>query len=403
MRVLMLSLHTSPLAQPGSGDAGGMNVYVKQLALHLANVGNSVEIVTVGKQADVDLAPGVRVRHLSLGAAVAKERLPFKLRQLINELLTTEKNQVDVIHSHYWISGMAGLELAKAWNVPLVHSMHTMAKVKDKHRTDDQLPEPGRRAAGEELIVRHADRLIASTEAEAAELTQFYGGCADRIAVIPPGVDLKIFQPEPKSAHDDQLHIVFAGRLQRLKGPHVLLGALAELRRRRPQLRLALSIIGSQSGAQDYDLPTMATQLGIADAVKFLAPMPPAELAHWFRNADAVAMPSSSESFGLVALEAQACGTPVIATRVGGLNQTVIDGVTGVLVNSLDNADWASAIELIADVGPAGRADMGAAGVQHAARHSWTQTAKEISAVYASIVGKTDCRQEVAHIEPDLR
>lgn len=385
MRVLMLSLHTSPLAQPGSGDAGGMNVYVKQLAVHLASLGDIVEIVTVGEGSDVDLAPGVRVRHLTLGAVVDKERLPFRLREVTDQLLAPDGYAVDVIHSHYWISGMAGLELAKAWHVPLVHSMHTMAKVKNKHRTNDQLAEPGRRAAGEELIVRHADRLIANTNAEAAELTQLYGGCADRIAVIPPGVDLEVFRPDPQPNLGSKLHIVFAGRLQRLKGPHVLLAALAELRSRRPQLQIRLSIIGSRSGPEDYDLPTLAAELGIDDVVDFLAPMPPDALARWFRAADVVAMPSSSESFGLVALEAQACGTPVLATDVGGLSQAVIDGVTGFLVPRLDGSDWASALERIHDLGPRQRAAMGAAGIRHASEHSWARTAQEISALYTTV------------------
>lgn len=386
MHVLMLSLHTSPLAQPGSGDAGGMNVYVRQLAIHLAHTGATVDIVTVGEGADVELVPGVQVRHLSVGAAVNKERLPFRLREVTSQLLVTEGRQADVVHSHYWISGMAGLELAKSWQVPLVHSMHTMAKVKNKHRTDDQPAEPSRRATGEELIVRHAERLIANTDAEAAELAQHYGGCADRIAVVPPGVDLEVFRPDPRPGRDSALRLVFAGRLQRLKGPHVLLAALAELRTRQPALKINLTVIGSRSGAQDYDLSTMATEFGLDDAVEFRPPMPPAELAQWFRAADAVAMPSSSESFGLVALEAQACGTPVLATDVGGLGKAVLDGVTGFLVPSLKPADWAAALERIADVGQPGRDAMGAAGVRHAREHSWTRTAKEISALYAEAI-----------------
>lgn len=385
MRVLMLSLHTSPLAQPGSGDAGGMNVYVQQLAVHLANIGATVQIVTVGQEADVELVPGVQVRHLPLGTAVDKEQLPFQLREVIGQLLASGDHDADVIHSHYWISGMAGLELAKAWNVPLVHSMHTMAKVKNKHRTGDQAPEPGRRTTGEELIVRHAKRLIANTHAEALELTQLYGGCTDRIAVVPPGVDLDVFHPGSHQRSDRELHVVFAGRLQRLKGPHVLLAALAELRMRRPQLPIRLSIIGSQSGVQNYDLAAIAEQLGVADAVEFFPPMPPTELAHWFRSADAVAMPSSSESFGLVALEAQACGTPVLATDVGGLSQAVLDGATGFLVPSRQVSDWAAALGRMYDVGPAARALMGQAGVRHAARHSWAQTAQQTLAVYESL------------------
>lgn len=387
MRVLMLSLHTSPLAQPGSGDAGGMNVYVRQLAENLAQQGNHVQIITTGSQADVELVPGAWLHHLPVPGPPSKENLPGLLPELVQSILAKGAGGAQVIHSHYWISGVAGLELAQAWRLPLVHTMHTMAKVKDRHRADGQLAEPSRRASGEERIVASADRLIANTRAEADELGLLYGGCADRITIVPPGVDLEVFHAglEPVSSPEGSMLLVFAGRLQPLKGPHILLAAVARLRERRPELRIKLVVIGSHSGAQDYDLGVLREQLGLLDRVEFLPPMPAAELAQWFRRADAVAMPSSSESFGLVALEAQACGTPVLATRVGGLTQAVHDGVTGLLVDGLNPRDWATAIEQLHDVGPAARASMGQAGTQHAARHSWAQTARQTQAVYGAL------------------
>ncbi|GAA1051095.1 glycosyltransferase [Arthrobacter russicus] len=388
MRVLMLSLHTSPLAQPGSGDAGGMNVYVRQLAENLGRQGAQVRIISTGDQGDLELAPGVLVQHLAVPAPRSKEALPQLLPELIRRISDVGSGGAEILHSHYWISGMAGLELARIWQLPLVHTMHTMAKVKDRHRTGGQLAEPSQRAAGEDQIVAAADRLIANTQAEAVELNQLYGGCSDRISVVPPGVDLEVFRAGPKlaAAGADQMLLVFAGRLQRLKGPHILLGALAQLRDRRPELAVRLVVIGSRSGAQDYDLATLRRELGLEAEVDFLPPMPAAELASWFRSADAVAMPSSSESFGLVALEAQACGTPVLATRVGGLNQAVRDGVTGLLVDDLDESSWARAIEQLHDLGPAARARMGEAGIAHAASHSWVQTARRTRAVYDAVL-----------------
>lgn len=399
MHVMMLSLHTSPLAQPGSGDAGGMNVYIRQLAAHLASLGHSVEIVTAGSGQDAELAPGVRVRHLGLtdhpGQPISKEELP-PLLPAISELLVREASAQgklpDVLHSHYWLSGLVGLSLAKQWRLPLVHSMHTMAKVKNQHRTEGQSAEPTRRALGEEQIVAAADRLIANTAAEAAQLGQLYGGCRDRIAIIPPGVDLETFKPLAQKPSNSALEIVFAGRLQRLKGPHLLIGALAKLRSDRPELEFRLTVIGSTSGKQHYDLPALTENLGLQNWVQFLAPLPPSGLAQRFAAADVVAMPSSSESFGLVALEAQACGTPVLATRVGGLSQAVIDGETGYLVDQLSESGWADALEAIHRLGVAGRQAMGAAGVRHAARHSWSHTAEQTATVYDSLRTSTDLK-----------
>ncbi|AJT41659.1 glycosyltransferase [Psychromicrobium lacuslunae] len=400
MHIMMLCLHTSPLAQPGSGDAGGMNVYVRQLSLHLAALGHSVEIVTAASGQDTELAPRVSVRHLGLtnhpGQALSKEELP-RLLPTISGLLSTAESlsgrQTELIHSHYWLSGLVGLTLAQQWQLPLVHSMHTMAKVKNQHRAAGQSAEPTRRALGEERIVAAADRLIANTAAEAAQLAQLYGGCQDQIAVVPPGVDLETFRPpvsKINAAEDSALQIVFAGRLQRLKGPHLLLGALAQLRSTRPELRFQLTVIGSQSGKQHYDLPALAKELGVGEQVRFLEPLPPSSLAQQFAAADVVAMPSSSESFGLVALEAQACGTPVLATNVGGLSQAVIDGETGYLVNGLSESDWAAALEKIHLLGAAGRAAMGRAGVQHAGRHSWQHTAERTIEIYRSLPGATE-------------
>jgi D-inositol-3-phosphate glycosyltransferase len=405
----MLSLHTSPLAQPGSGDAGGMNVYVRELALELAAAGVEVEIFTRLTSPDlaptVELAPGVLVRHVPAGPAYAvpKEKLP----QLVPELAAAVGDQpgarpagspgarpagspgalFDVIHSHYWVSGMAGLLLATDWQLPLVHTMHTMARVKNQH-ADGQPHEPGLRADGEQRIVAAATRLIANTTLEAAELERHYNGCESRIDVISPGVDLKIFKPAFRDRSRQQagipaevFHVLFAGRLQRLKGPHVLVRAAALLRRLRPDIALRVSIIGSPSGSEKYDLAALVAEHGLDDVVSLLPPVGSRELAQWYRAADVVAMPSSSESFGLVALEAQACGTPVVATNVGGLPRAVSDGRTGLLVDGRDPADWAAALESLHD-SPQTRVDMGRAASVYAETFGWQHTAELTIASY---------------------
>ncbi|WP_394939385.1 glycosyltransferase [Psychromicrobium sp. YIM B11713] len=409
--VTMFSLHTSPLEQPGSGDAGGMNVYIRQLALGLADLGVSVEIVTIGDSPATELAPGVLVRHLdprSLGLPglgetntakkshplkISKEKLPELLPKLVDVLGTTGPGRTELLHSHYWISGVAALPLAASWQLPLVHSMHTMAKVKDRYRLDGQVREPSERAAGEDRIVHTATRLTANTHYEAREIEFLYHGKAERIDVIPPGVDLKVFRPGSQAAargelgiDPQRLHVVFAGRLQRLKGAHLLIEAVALLHQRRPELELQLSVIGSRSGPEDYDLQKLAQQLGIAHLIGFESPKPPAELAQWFRSADLVAMPSSSESFGLVALEAGACGTPVLATRVGGLVEAVQDQLTGTLVDGLDPHHWSIVLERTLN-DPEQLKAMGRAAAIHAAGYSWQHTAELTLESYQRALG----------------
>ncbi|MCZ2404098.1 D-inositol-3-phosphate glycosyltransferase [Paenarthrobacter sp. Z7-10] len=397
-RIAMLSLHTSPLEQPGGGDAGGMNVYVRALARELAAAGVEVEIFTrstrPGQPAVEELSEGVLVRHIAAGPAgkVAKEQLPRLVDDLAKGIGTvlggSTRNRFDAIHSHYWVSGMVGLLLARDWQLPLVHTMHTMAKVKNHHRSSGQSEEPGAREDGEQRIVRDASRLIANTAAEAAELESHYHGRPQRIDVISPGVDLAIFHPGSRDGSRRQLginpgvfHVVFAGRLQRLKGPHVLVKAAALLSRKRPDIRLRVSIIGSPSGAEKYDLPRLILEHGLEHVVTLVPPMAARQLADWYRSADVVAMPSSSESFGLVALEAEACGTPVLATRVGGLPSAVRDTVTGVLVDGRDPQDWAKALGTLHDE-PRERADLGLAAARFAQDFGWEHTARRTLASY---------------------
>ncbi|MFQ4150028.1 D-inositol-3-phosphate glycosyltransferase [Arthrobacter sp. LAPM80] len=392
-RVAMLSLHTSPLEQPGGGDAGGMNVYVRHLALELAATGVAVDIYTrradAGQPDTVELAPHVNVHHVSAGpfAKVSKEALP----ELITEMADAVADHVAslpgeparVIHSHYWVSGMAGILVAKRLDLPLVHTMHTMARVKNHNLPADQTAEPGIREDGEQHIVAAATRLIANTTAEAAELERHYDGCEQRIDVVSPGVDLKIFKPAFRDRSRQELgiasgvfHVVFAGRLQRLKGPHVLVKAAAILRAERPDIDLQFSFLGARSGNDKYDLAAMIDDAGLSAVAAVHPPVQAGELADWYRSADVVAVPSSSESFGLVALEAQACGTPVIATNVGGLPRAVSDGRTGLLVEGRSPRLWAEAIASLHDFA-ATRADMGRAASVFAESFGWEKTAAQ--------------------------
>ncbi len=397
----MISLHTSPLAQPGTGDAGGMNVYVAQTARGLAARGVEVEIFTRCTSAEqppiVPVEPGVTVRNVVAGPfeGMDKNELPGQLCAFTVGLLRAEaaheRGHYDLVHSHYWLSGQVGFLVKERWGVPLVHSAHTLAKVKNAALTAGDEPEPRGRIIGEEQVLAEADLLVAHTKAEARELRDHYGVAPQRIEVVHPGVDLATFRPGPRSDaraelgwRDDDQVILFAGRLQQLKAPDVLVQALPALGRSPGGRRIRLVLAGGNSGSgRKYreELYTMATALGVADRIVQLPPLPPPLLATAFRAADVVAMPSRSESFGLVALEAQACGTPVVAAAVGGLPVAVRDGRTGRLVHGHEPAAWAQTLgELLAD--PAQRARLGEAAADHAAHFSWDRTVDGLLAGY---------------------
>ncbi|MCQ1946295.1 D-inositol-3-phosphate glycosyltransferase [Arthrobacter sp. zg-Y1116] len=388
-RVAMLSLHTSPLEQPGSGDAGGMNVYVRSVALELARAGTEVEIFTRAtdplQTADVALAPGVKVRHVVAGPVrkVAKEQLPYL--DLAGAVAESQPflldGGFDVVHSHYWVSGAAGLSVAQQWDLPLVHTMHTMARVKNLQGQPGEALEPQIRIDGEEQIVRGATRLIANTSTEAAELETLYGADPESVDVVAPGVDLNVFSPRGRPGVQAGMgflpgvfHVVFAGRIQRMKGPQILVEAAAELRRRRPDIPLRVSILGAGSGSSVLDLAPLVRRLGLQDTVSLRPPVEPHQLAAWFRSADVVAVPSFSESFGLVALEAQACGTPVLAANVGGLPKAVRNGSSGVLVDGHAPGRWAAELEALYD-GTDRRRALGEGAAAHAQAFGWRRTA----------------------------
>ncbi len=381
VRVAVLSVHTSPLAQPGTGDAGGMNVYVLQSALHMARRGVQVEIFTrATSSADppvVHVAPGVLVRNIVAGPfeGLDKYDLPTQLCAFTAGVLRAEANHepghYDIVHSHYWLSGQVGWLARDRWAVPLVHTAHTLAAVKNAALADGDAPEPPLRAVGEQQVVDEADRLIVNTEDEAQQLVSLHHADPARIDVVHPGVDLQTFSPGDRRAAraalglaDDEPVVAFVGRIQPLKAPDVLLRAAARL----PGVRVMVAGGPSGSGLAAPDgLMRLADELGITHRVTFLPPQSRDQLVDLYRAADLVAVPSYSESFGLVAVEAQACGTPVVAAAVGGLPVAVRDGVSGVLVDGHDPADWADAIAGLLGRDPDGRAAMSAAAVAHAA------------------------------------
>ncbi|WP_219413154.1 D-inositol-3-phosphate glycosyltransferase [Pseudonocardia nigra] len=416
-RVCLLSVHTSPLEQPGTGDAGGMNVYVVETATRMARRGVDVEIFTRATSSDLppvaELAPGVLVRHVVAGPfeGLGKHDLPSQLCAFTAGVLRTEARHepgyYDVVHSHYWLSGQVGWLAKDRWGVPLVHSAHTLARVKNAALADGDAPEPNVRVIGEDQVVAESDRLIGNTDEESRQLVELYDADPTRTVTIPPGVDLVRFAPGDRQAArralgitPDAVVLAFVGRIQPLKAPDVLLRAAAELLRREPALRsrLVVLVAGGPSGSgltEPTALHELGASLGISDVLRFLPPQGGAGLVDVYRAADVVAVPSHNESFGLVALEAQACGTPVVAARVGGLPVAVADGRSGLLVPGHGADQWADALAAVALV-PGRRAELAAGAVEHAQRFSWERTTDALLETYTDAAAEFAARQRLA-------
>jgi len=405
-RVAMLMVHTCPLEQAGIGDAGGMNIYVAESAARMAAQGVEVDIFTRRDHLDlpevVELSPGVNVHHLDAGHDLhwTKEQVPAHFNELTAEFkkaLSSERNY-DLIHSHYWLSGKVAMPVAKELKLPLVHTMHTMARVKNLNLAEGERPEPMIRVQGETQIVAAASALTANTDAEAASLVSLYDACPDTVHVVTPGVDLYNFTPGSGRAAARKVigvaadtHVItFVGRIQPHKGPEVLIRAIAELVSHSPQLRpkLRVFIVGGASGVNGSEverLKELANWLNIDDVISFLPPVPRNELPNWYRAADLVCIPSYSESFGLVALEAQACGTPVVATAVGGLRTAVADGISGVLVDGHDPRAWSSVLARLLQE-PQRRVLLSMGAIEHASHFGWDATARGTLDIYDQVI-----------------
>ena len=401
-RVAVLSVHSSPLAIPGVGDSGGMNVHVRALASELARAGVESDLYTRATSPDdppvVEVEPGVRVLHLPAGPLepIPKQALPRYLCAFLCSLLRAGERHgpYDVLHSHYWVSGWVARLARERWDSPVVHSFHTLGRVKNNSLAQGEEPEPPSRLAGEERVVATADCLTAATPAEARQLVELYGAPPSKVRVVPHGVDRGRFHPGDRLAARAELGVthrrvlVFVGRLQPLKAPDVAVKTLAVLTRGCPDLDVELLVVGGPSGNgmdEPRQLARLARELGVADRVRFEPARPNDQLATVYQASDLLLVPSRSESFGLVALEAQACGTPVVAARVGGLNHAVGDGTTGRLLSSHDPREWAAAIAPLLRH-PGKLAAMGQAAARFAGVHGWDVTAGKLLDTYSELL-----------------
>jgi D-inositol-3-phosphate glycosyltransferase len=360
--VAVLAYHSSPLAEPGSGDSGGMTVYVRRLAEAFTRLGVSTDIYTrsgTASRSIATLSPRARIISIPAGpaASLAKAELEDHVQEFaegVRSFALGQRIDYDIVHSHYWQSGLAAKSLAAWWSVPLVHSHHTLGRVKNIYLAPGDVPEPPNRLRGEEEVNEAADVLIASTDDEWEHLSCLYGVSHDRIKTIHPGVDHTLFHPGDQMVArrslglGDELVLLYAGRIQPLKGLELAIRTVEKLQRAvdRP---LLLLVVGGASGARGSEevarLEGLASSLGVADQVRFAGPQSHERLAGYYQAADALVVCSHSESFGLSALEAQACGTPVVGTAVGGLSYVVEDGVSGFLVDTRDPDVFSSRLE----------------------------------------------------------
>ena len=407
-RIATLMVHTSPLEQAGVGDAGGMNVYVIENSIKMASAGVEIDIFTrtekSGLTEAVKISEGVTLHHLEAGplGSLTKEELPSQIGALTSAFMEHQSGKpddyYDIIHSHYWISGQLGWMISERTGVPLIHTMHTMAKVKNRALAEGERPEPLIRALGEEQVVANAKALIANTDAEAANLVSLYEACPDNVSVVSPGVNLKVFTPGAGRAaarealgFDKSAQIItFVGRIQPHKGPEVLIRAIAQMVQHSPHLRpkLIINIMGGASGANQSEVERLkdcASWLGVDDVVRFSDPVPREELPEWYRASDLVCVPSYSESFGLVALEAQACGTPVVATAIGGLRTAVADGISGVLVDGHNPRAWSSVFARLLQE-PQRRILLSLGALEHASHFGWEGTSRGTLDIYDRVL-----------------
>ena len=397
-RVAIISLHTSPLVQPGSGDSGGMNVYVRELVSSLSQSG--IECITFTRADQEGLAPEVvvepnhRVVHIEAGPHhLPKEALPDISDQFCHGVMEwfREHGRPDVIHGNYWLSGVIGHHLKHELDVPFVSTFHTLARVK----AEGGDPEPEWRDRAEAEIIQCSDAICVSCIEEEQQFRRLYGDPHGRIEIIAPGVEHAFFAPGDRSGARRAIEmpldvplIVFVGRIQPLKGPDVAIRALAELHEREHRDAI-LVIVGGSSGL-DGDTEThrahdLVDELDLHDSVVFAEPQPHHVLSSYYRAADIVIVPSRSESFGLVALEAAACGTPVVASAVGGLLSLIDDGVTGRLISGRDPSDYGDAMAQILDDDEVRHA-MGVAARARAARYTWHAAADRVRAMYDELV-----------------
>jgi D-inositol-3-phosphate glycosyltransferase len=399
-RVAYLSMHTSPLSQPGSGDAGGMNVYLDQLSRTMAARGVEVDVYTRTQDPNdpqiVEVSEGYRVIHLPVGPpeSLPIGSLPRYVRAFAAAVVDELRDDPpQILHSHYWLSGWAGLLVKRALGIPLANSFHTLGRVKNDSRRPDDAPESLLRIAAEHEVIAESDCVMASTPAEASELLDFYGADPNRLCTSPPGVDHRLFQPGSQQRARRRLGLgggpvlAFVGRIQPLKGIDIAIATLALVHRAHPDATLL--VVGGSSGPRGQEEQTRLRQqvreLGVGARVRFVGPLPHGLLPDLYRAADVVLVPSRSESFGLVAAEAQACGVPVVAAKTGGLTYVVDDGVTGILIDGHDPVQYSEAVLSLLD-DPSLAQKMGKAAVDWAKRFSWEATVRRYLELYRDVL-----------------
>ncbi|HYN37496.1 MAG TPA: glycosyltransferase [Actinomycetota bacterium] len=401
-RAAIISYHSSPLLEPGTGDSGGMTIFVRALTEALAKRGISTDIYTrsTGVHERVKtLSPGVRVISIDAGppGPLAKADLPRYLDELttgIRAFTMTQRLGYDIIHSHYWHSGLVGSALATAWDVPLVHSHHTLGLVKNRFLAPGDAPEPNVRLEGERSVIEGADVLVASTDEEWGQLSCLYGAPHDRLKVVHPGVNHEIFTPGDRAAArrelglTDELTVLYVGRIQPLKGLELAIRSVEQLV---PALDrpLRFIVVGGASGSGGDDeverLQNLVSELDLDTTVRFVGAQPHFRLPTFYRAADALVVCSYSESFGLAALEAHACGTPVVATPVGGLSHIVADGESGFLVDTRDPSTFAGRLKtLLSDEDL--RASFSEKAARVAQNFSWDNTADSLRTLYDCLI-----------------
>jgi len=399
-RVAYLSMHTSPLLQPGSGDAGGLNVYVDELGRTMAGRGVEVDIYTRRTAPDqpevVAVTEGYRVHHVTAGPP---QPIPMREMQrwigVYGEAVIAELRDAplpDVVHSHYWLSGWAGVLVKEALDIPLANSFHTLGRIKDMSRRAGEPGSSPMRTMTEEEVIARSDCVIASTPFEFDDLLDHYSAAPERLCTSPPGVDHTVFHPGDQETARNALRmpygplVLFAGRIQALKGLDVAIGALSHM-----DQPADLVIVGGPSGtageAEVEHLRALSTGLDLSDRIHMIPPQPHDKLAQFYQASDVLVMPSRSETFGLVAAEAQACGLPVVASRIGGIPYVVEDGVSGILVEVGDEPGFAAALDrIIGD--QVYRKSLSGGALEKSAAFRWQATADRLLELYAGITGQ---------------
>jgi D-inositol-3-phosphate glycosyltransferase len=402
-RVAMISMHTSPVAQAGTGDAGGLNVAILGIAAELAVRDVEVDLLTraTGEPRSGTVLPGVTLHELAAGPAgvLPKDRLPQvtdEFGEAVARLARGGNGGWDLMHAHYWLSGIAVLPVSLELRLPMVQSFHTIGAMKNALAAENAAPESEQRLRSEMFIANQADAIIAASSAEATALIDLAGAPADRTWIVPPGVDLGLFSPRTESSCEairaalrldsERPIVVIAGRVQPLKGHELAIRALAELRAlrgRMPQLVVVGEFTPGNEAFVD-SLLQLATQLGVASDLLFVGALHRDALADLLSAATVTIIPSYSETFGLVALESAASGTPVIAFRTGGLTESVSEGLSGVLLGTREPRYWASEMAIMIEDGDR-RAAMSVTARAHAERFTWATSAASLLGIYSEV------------------